>query len=126
MRAGNDEHGARPLPCQALDHATGFVTAAAVLSVIARGDSARIVRTCLASTARFVMRAEFELPVPSVGDAVARLRDVQPMPEDLVDFECAVGRVSAIRHAATVSSVPVDENELLPAPQRNQHAPEWW
>ena len=94
----------KPLPCQAIDHASGFLPAfgalAAVLRRAGEGGSWHV-RVSLASTGRWLRglgRVEGGLAVADPGAA-----DVADLMEPI---QSPFGRVDAVRHAARLSRTP--------------------
>jgi len=96
--------GPKELPCQALDHATGYLLAFG--TIMARLRQAReggswLVRVSLASTGRWIWNLGrvgdgFSCPLPSRDD-VADLLEDSPSP---------FGRLRAVRHAARLAATP--------------------
>lgn len=109
------------LPCQALDHATGFLAAFAAMIALRRRDDAGggwRVRVSLAQTGRLLQ----SLPRVSEGMAQPELA-----PDELATFcdetPSAFGLVRAVRPAETLSLTPA-RFALPPAPL-DAHAPRW-
>jgi crotonobetainyl-CoA:carnitine CoA-transferase CaiB-like acyl-CoA transferase len=111
----------KPLPAQALDRATGYLMAFAVMSALTRrameGGSWHI-RVSLAQTGRWLRslgRIEdgHLANDPSFGD-VADLTET---------YDSGFGRLTTIRHAAQLSKTPVRWD--LPAVPLGSHQPRW-
>jgi crotonobetainyl-CoA:carnitine CoA-transferase CaiB-like acyl-CoA transferase len=102
-RAGGIE-GPKELPCQALDHATGYLLAFGTMVARMRQSSeggSWLVQVSLAATGRWLWRfgrvdSGFACRLPSRDD-VADLLD---------DSVSAFGRMRAVRHAAQLSATP--------------------
>ncbi|MDX1401923.1 MAG: CoA transferase [Kiloniellales bacterium] len=96
--------GPKPLPCQALDHATGYLLAAGILAALKRraeqGGSWHV-RVSLAATGRWLRsfgRAPNGFAVPD--QKIEELTDL--MEDSLTPF----GKISAIKHAGRLSANP--------------------
>jgi crotonobetainyl-CoA:carnitine CoA-transferase CaiB-like acyl-CoA transferase len=93
----------RALPCQALDHATGYLMAFGVMTALARrateGGSWHV-RASLAQTGswlRSLGRIDgIDCPDPSFDDVSDRLEDTAS----------GFGRLTAVRHAAVMTETP--------------------
>jgi crotonobetainyl-CoA:carnitine CoA-transferase CaiB-like acyl-CoA transferase len=117
--AGEDKP--RPLPCQALDHATGYLMAFGAMTALKRrateGGSWHV-RCSLAQSGhwfRNLGRIEGGLSVPDPKfDAV---RDV------LEESSSRFGKLTAVRHAAVMSETP--SRWLRPSAPLGTHAAEW-
>ncbi len=109
--------GPKPLPCQALDHASGYLlafgTMAALLRRAQEGGSWKVT-VSLAATARW-LRGLGRLP-----DGLAA---PEPTRADVADFLEVTGAVTAVRHAAVLSETPA----FWPAPAAllGSSAPVW-
>ncbi len=110
----------KPLPTQALDHATGFLMAFAAMSALARRatqSGSWHVRVSLAQTGhwfRNLGRIEgLACPDPGLDDVRDRL-DEGPS---------GFGRLTSVRHAATLSETP--PHWARPSVPLGTHAPEW-
>ncbi len=110
-----------PLPCQALDHASGYFMAAAAMATLARraaeGGSWHI-RVSLARTGRWLQglgQIDGGLDCPDPG-----LEDVQ----DLVEQSSSgFGDLTAVRHTAQMSETPCRWDR--PAMPLGSHPPVW-
>lgn len=112
----------KPLPCQALDHASGYLMAFGALAGLLRraqeGGSWHV-EVSLARTGRWLRD-------------LGRLNDgfacPNPAREDLADLleesESGWGRLSAVRHAAAMSET--SPRWELPSMPLGSHPPEWW
>jgi len=111
----------RPLPCQELDHATGYLMAFGAMTALKRRaieDGSWHVRCSLAQTGhwfRHLGRIENGLacPDPKLDDATDRLE------ENASGF----GRLTSVRHSAVMSETPV--RWLRPSMSPGSHAPVW-
>ncbi|HWC23119.1 MAG TPA: CoA transferase [Flexivirga sp.] len=108
------------LPVQALDHATGYLMAAAALRLLTRrphegGGSARL---ALART------AEWLLHHPATATQVEETFDGPDCPLWLATSESTYGTIEYVRPPLFVGDVPLD----FPSPPRRygQDPPEWW
>jgi len=117
IAAGEDKP--RPLPCQALDHASGYLLAfgamAALLRRATEGGS-WLVRVSLAGTGEWIRRLgriEGGLAAPGIADATPW------MEESASGF----GAMSALRHSAILSATPA--HWALPAMPLGSHPPAW-
>jgi crotonobetainyl-CoA:carnitine CoA-transferase CaiB-like acyl-CoA transferase len=117
--AGQDRP--KPLPCQALDHASGYLMAfgamAGLLRQAEQGGSWHV-RVSLAQTGRWLEslgRVEGGLETPDPGlDQVADL---------LEETESGFGKLTALRHAAQLSATPA--HWARPAMPLGSHPPVW-
>ncbi|HWX50384.1 MAG TPA: CoA transferase [Roseomonas sp.] len=111
----------RPLPCQALDHASGYLLALGAMAALLRraeeGGSWRV-RVSLAATGRWLRglgRVPDGFAAPEFG------------PEEVAGWmeesESGFGRLSAIRHAAQMSETPA--RWARPAMPLGSHAAAW-
>jgi crotonobetainyl-CoA:carnitine CoA-transferase CaiB-like acyl-CoA transferase len=120
MRAAGDAVP-RPLPCQALDHASGYLLALGALRALSRrrgeGGSWHV-RVSLARTGlwlRALGRVEDGFAVtPPDRAAIADLLETS---------DSGFGRLTAVRHAAQLSRTPAQWR--LPSVELGTHAPEW-
>jgi crotonobetainyl-CoA:carnitine CoA-transferase CaiB-like acyl-CoA transferase len=110
----------KPLPAQALDHATGYLMAFGAMSALARrvrdGGSWHV-RTSLAQTGFWLRRLGridgMSYPDPSFDDVRDRLEDAPS----------GFGRQTFVRHAAELSETP--PRCIRPSVPLGTHAPEW-
>ena len=111
--------GPRELPCQALDHAAGYLMALGTLAALRRrteeGGSWHV-RVSLARTGRWLQ---------SLGRVAGGLDHGDPAPgEDFFEeSDSGFGRLRAIRHAARLSATPARWSR--PAVPLGSHPPEW-
>ena len=113
--------GPKPLPCQALDHASGFLMAfgaiAGLMRRAERGGSWHV-KVGLAQTGRWLQslgRVEngFDCAMPTLEDVA-----------DLVErFESGFGQLTAVRHAARLSETPA--RWVRPSMPLGSHPPVW-
>jgi len=113
--------GPKPLPCQALDHASGYLMAlGAMAGLMRRGERGGSwhVRVALARTGRWLQglgRLEHGFDCPGI--------DEQDLSDLLYDTDSGFGRLSVMRHAARLSETPV--HWARPAVPMGAHAAEW-
>jgi len=113
--------GPKELPCQALDHATGYLMAFGVMMALmrkAREGGSWHVRVSLAQTGHWLaglgrLQAGFNAPDPSHDD-VADLHD---------EMDTPLGRLTYVRHAAVLSETPARWER--PPTRLGAHAPLW-
>ena len=109
----------RPLPCQALDHAAGYLMALGAMAALMRRaeeGGSWLVQVSLARTGlwlRGLGRVEEGFALPRPGEEPALMERT----------ETAFGLVSAVRHAALLSGTPA--GWARPAAQLGTHAPRW-
>lgn len=111
----------RPLPCQALDHASGYLLAFGAMAALLRRaeeGGSWLVRVSLAGTGEWIKRLgrlEAGLSAPGLAshDIAAALEE----------SDSGFGRMRATRHAARLSATPPRWD--LPAMPLGSHAPEW-
>jgi len=115
------ERGPKPLPAQVLDHATGYLLAFATMSALlkrARDGGSWHVRASLAQTG-FWLR--------SLGRIDGGLRAADPARDEvrdcLEDSDSGFGRLSAVRHPATMSEPP--PHWAGPSVPLGTHGPVW-
>ena len=111
----------KPLPCQALDHAAGYLMAFGAMTALARrvteGGSWHV-RVSLAQTGHWIRglgRVPNGLACPDPGFDDVRDR--------LEDSDSGFGRLTTVRHAATLSETP--PRWARPSVPLGTHAPEW-
>jgi crotonobetainyl-CoA:carnitine CoA-transferase CaiB-like acyl-CoA transferase len=112
--------GPKPLPAQVLDHATGYLMAFAAMTALlrrAREGGSWHVRASLAQTG-FWLRSLGR--VDGLGIADATRGDVA---DCLEQSASGFGRLSAVRHPATLSETP--PHWARPSVPLGTHAPEW-
>jgi crotonobetainyl-CoA:carnitine CoA-transferase CaiB-like acyl-CoA transferase len=115
------EHEPRPLPCQALDHATGYLMAFGAMTALKRrateGGSWHV-RCSLAQSGywfRNLGRIEngLALPDPSFDDVRDRIEE----------SPSGFGRLASVRHSAVMSETP--PHWTRPSMPLGSHAAEW-
>ncbi len=113
--------GPKPLPCQALDHASGYFMAAAAMATLARrmdeGGSWHI-RVALARTGRWLQslgRVEDGFDGGNVYE--------DNVDEFLEDSPSGYGMLTAVRHAAQLSETPA--HWARPSMPLGSHPPAW-
>jgi crotonobetainyl-CoA:carnitine CoA-transferase CaiB-like acyl-CoA transferase len=111
----------KPLPCQALDHATGYFMAFGAMAALARqaaeGGSWHV-RVSLAQTGHWIRSLGrvpngFACPDPGFADVRDRLQDDQS----------GFGRLTAVRHAAVLAETP--PRWARPSVPLGSHPPAW-
>ncbi|MBL8588373.1 MAG: CoA transferase [Methylobacteriaceae bacterium] len=120
QEAAGDEKP-RALPCQALDHATGYLLAFAALAAVMRraeAGGAWRVRACLARTGLWLrglgrLRDGLSTPEPSA-EEIAAARETA---------DSGFGRLATIRHAAELAQTPARWD--APAMPLGSHPPRW-
>ncbi len=113
--------GPKELPCQALDHASGYLLAfGAIMARIRQASEGGswLVRVSLAATGRWLwnlgrIEGGFSCPVPSRNDVADLLGD-SPSP---------FGALRAVRHAAELSATPAEW--VRPSVPLGSHPPIW-
>ncbi len=113
--------GPKALPCQALDHASGYFMAAAAMATLARrageGGSWHI-RVSLARTGRWIQ---------SLGQIADGFDIADPMADDIQDLmeqsPSGFGKLTAVRHAAQLAVTPTFW--ARPAVPLGSHPPAW-
>ncbi|GAB5467926.1 MAG: CoA transferase [Rhodospirillales bacterium] len=114
------EAGPRALPCQALDHASGYLLAFGILRALAKraeeGGSWRV-RVTLAATGQWLrglgQRSEIEAPA----------LDRAEIADLLEESDSPFGRLSALRHAGRIEGHP--SAWQAPAVPLGSHPPRW-
>ncbi len=118
-RAAGKE-GPQALPCQVLDHGSGYLLALGIMIALARraqGGGSWSVEVSLARTGQWVRELGRQVAFDSPDlqrDALADL---------LEDSESPFGRISAISHAGRIEGTPPAWR--LPAVPLGNHAPRW-
>jgi len=117
--AGSEEP--KPLPCQALDHATGYFMAFGAMAALARrtveGGSWHV-RVSLAQTGQW-LRGLGRLPNGLAGPDP----DFAAVRDRLDECESGFGRLTAVRHAAVLAETPARwERPSVPV---GSHPPAW-
>ena len=110
-----------PLPCQALDHAAGFLMAFGAMTALARrvteGGSWHV-RVSLAQTGHWIR---------GLGRVADGLACADPKSDDvrdrLYDNDSGFGRLTTVRHAAVLEETPA--RWARPSMPPGTHAPEW-
>ena len=111
--------GPKELPCQALDHASGYLMALGAIAGLKRraveGGSWQV-RVSLARTGRWLQ---------SLGRIAGGLGCPDPVPGDglFEESESGFGRLRAIRHAAQLSETPARWER--PSVPLGSHPPRW-
>jgi len=110
----------KPLPAQALDHATGFLMAFAAISALAR--RARLggswhVRASLAQTGYWIRQ------LGRIAGTTCRDPGFDEAADRLQDAPSGFGRLTAVRHAAVMAETP--PRWLRPSVPLGTHAPAW-
>jgi hypothetical protein len=110
----------RPLPCQVLDHATGFLMAFGAMTALHRratvGGSWHV-RCSLAQTGHWLRGLG---RIDGLGLPDLRLDDVR---DRLEDSPSGFGRLTAVRHSATMEETPPRWER--PSVPLGTHAPAW-
>lgn len=112
--------GPKPLPAQALDHCTGYLMAFAAMTALRRRASqggSWHVRASLAQTGAW-LRALGRIDGLAAHDPTRG-----DMNEFLEESDSGFGRLSAVRHAATMSETP--PHWARPSVPLGTHPPEW-
>lgn len=115
--AGEDKP--KPLPCQALDHASGYLLAFGAMAALLRRaeeGGSWLVRVALAGTGEWIKR----LGRVEGGLAAPGIFDVTPFLEDSAS---GFGRMTAVRHSAGMSGTPA--HWTLPAVPLGTHPAAW-
>ena len=115
--AGEDKP--KPLPCQALDHASGYLLAFGAMAALLRRaeeGGSWLVRVSLAGTGEWIKRlgrVEGGLAAAGIADAARFLED----------SDSGFGRMTAVRHSAELSGTPA--HWTLPAVPLGTHPAAW-
>ncbi|KAG9604414.1 CoA-transferase family III, partial [Aureobasidium melanogenum] len=116
---------ARPLPCQALDHASGYLLATGVIAAlyrrIVRGGAWRVDGS-LAGTMKY-LRSLGQYPGPSGSRCKDYKKQADLPAEYLETLETSFGRMTAVKHSAKISGCEVGW-EIMPKPLGSDSA-EW-
>lgn len=114
--------GPKELPCQALDHGTGFLMAAGAMMALKRQaeeGGSWLVRVSLAQTGEWLWKLGRQ--------PVEALKAADPTREDVRDFlevtPSGFGAMTAVRHAASLSETRAGFTR--PAMPLGSHRPEW-
>ncbi len=113
--------GPKPLPCQALDHASGYLMAFGATMALARrrreGGSWQV-RVALARTGRWLRE------LGRLDDGFSRAIPAREEISDLLETTASgFGALSAVRHAARLSATPAGWQR--PSVPLGTHAPAW-
>jgi crotonobetainyl-CoA:carnitine CoA-transferase CaiB-like acyl-CoA transferase len=109
----------KPLPCQALDHASGYLLAFGAMAALLRRaeeGGSWLVRVALAGTGEWIKRLgriEAGLAAPGIADATPFLEV----------SDSGYGRMTAVRHGAQLSATPA--HWALPSMPPGSHPPAW-
>lgn len=109
----------RPLPCQALDHASGYLLALGAMAALLRRaeeGGSWLVRVSLAGTGEWLKRlgrVEGGLAAPGIGD-VTRFQEVH---------DSGFGLMTTVRHSGMLDVTPA--RWALPSMPLGHHAPAW-
>jgi crotonobetainyl-CoA:carnitine CoA-transferase CaiB-like acyl-CoA transferase len=111
----------KPLPAQAIDHASGYLMAFGAMVALARratqGGSWHV-RVSLAQTGRWIRG------LGRVGDGLASPDpDFDAVRDRLDEIDSGFGRLTSVRHAATMSETP--PHWARPSVPLGTHAPTW-
>ena len=118
-RAAAGEEKPKPLPCQALDHASGYLLAFGAMAALlrrAQEGGSWLVRVSLAGTGEWIKRlgrVEGGLAAPGIADPAAYFETT----------ESGFGPMTAVRHSAVLSATPA--GWALPAMPLGSHPPAW-
>jgi hypothetical protein len=120
-----DDSPARPTPCQALDHASGYLLAAGIMTAIYKQatvqSGAYVVDVSLASTAKY-LRSLGQYPGLSGFDC----KDITTSEQvsDLMESKISgFGELAAVRHSASIEGVDIGF-DIMPKPLGSDRA-EW-
>ena len=117
IAAGEDKP--RPLPCQALDHASGYLLAFGAMAALLRRaeeGGSWLVRVSLAGTGEWIKRmgrVEGGLAAPGIADVTPWLEE----------SDSGFGRMTALRHSAVLDATPA--HWALPSMPLGSHPPAW-
>jgi hypothetical protein len=122
LHAGGGE-ASRVLPCQALDHASGYLLATGVMAAVyhrAVNGGAWEVDVSLAGTMKY-LRSLGQYP-GATGFAVADYTKIEDVHADqLVTTETAWGTLTAVKHSAAIDGCDVGW-DLMPCPPQENKA----
>ncbi|MGD9845064.1 MAG: CoA transferase [Variibacter sp.] len=110
----------RPLPAQALDHATGYLMAFAAMTALsrrAREGGSWLVRASLVQTAQWLRS------LGRVDGLAAHDPSFDDVRQDLQPMDSPFGRLTVTRHAATMSETP--PHWARPPVPLGTHPPRW-
>jgi hypothetical protein len=102
-----------PLPVQALDHATGYLMAAAAITLLGRGGSARL---SLARTAKLLIEQGPGTDEP--------LREEDEHDQGLLIEQTPWGPAHRLQVPLKITGTPLQW--ALPASELGSHRPQWW
>ncbi|KAI4843498.1 CoA-transferase family III [Aureobasidium sp. EXF-8845] len=130
MNASEAEHAdqgepARAMPCQALDHASGYLLAAGVIAAVyhrAVQGGAWQVDVSLAGTMKY-LRSLGQYPGTSGFQCKDYKQQADVPTEYLESRETGFGRMTAVKHSAKISGCKV-QWEIMPKPLGSD-SPEW-
>lgn len=117
IAAGEDKP--KPLPCQALDHASGYLLAFGAMAALLRRaeeGGSWLVRVSLAGTGEWIKRlgrVEGGLSAPGIADPARFVED----------SASGFGRMTAVRHSAVLAGMPA--GWVLPAVGLGTHPAAW-
>jgi hypothetical protein len=111
----------RPLPCQALDHASGYLLAFGAMAALLRRaeeGGSWLVRVSLAGTGEWIKRlGRLDAGLSAPGFSPAEIDAA------LEESDSGFGQMRATRHAARLQATPTRWD--LPAMPLGSHAPAW-
>ncbi|MEJ0075927.1 MAG: CoA transferase [Alphaproteobacteria bacterium] len=110
----------KPLPCQAIDHASGYLMAFGAMTALARRASqggSWHVRVSLAQTGHWIRGLG---RIDGLGCADPSLDDVR---DRLEESDSGFGKLTAVRHAAVMSETP--PHWARPSVPLGTHEPRW-
>jgi hypothetical protein len=115
------EEKPRPLPCQALDHASGYLLAFGAMAALLRRaeeGGSWLVRVSLAGTGEWIKRlGRLDAGLSAPGLTPTEIEAA------LEESDSGFGRMRATRHAARLQATPTRWD--LPAMPLGSHAPAW-
>ncbi|KAK3187274.1 hypothetical protein K4F52_003905 [Lecanicillium sp. MT-2017a] len=115
QHAGKGE-AARAMPCQALDHASGYLLAAGISAALYHrsvSGGSWVVDVSLAGTMKYLRSlGQYEWDSGFAATAVGELKR-EELPREMVEVrEAGFGRMTAVRHAASVETCEVGYGEM--------------